>query len=258
MSYEHLRIEDVDGVRILTMDRPERLNALNRRLGSELADAFRAADEDSAVGCVVLTGAGDKAFSAGGDIHEQRELDDTETPESRDAHRTAAARERFAIGTTRTPTIGMINGLAFGGAAALAASLDIRLGCEHARFRFLAVTYGRVNGTWTLPNQIGLPKAKELLFTGREVAAVEAAAIGLLDHLVPCADLRSATLDLATTIAANDRAAVRTVKALLLDGVGASVEAQWSNEVAQAGATPPTAAAEAFARFFDRPRDEAT
>lgn len=256
MDYAHLRIEDVDGVRILTMDRPERLNALNRRLATELSDAVQQAEADDAVGCVVITGTGDRAFSAGGDIHEQRALDGTESPEATAEHRASAAAERYAIGTCAKPTVGMINGLAYGGAAALAASLDLRVGCEHARFRFLAVTYGRINGTWTLPNQIGWPRAKELLFTGREVAAEEAAAIGLMNRLVPCAELRAATLELAGSIAANDHAAVQGVKALIQQQPGVSLEQQWANEVEYAMSTvPPRTATETFASVLERPQD---
>ena len=81
----------------------------------------------------------------------------------------------------------MMNGLAYGGAAVLASSLDMRIGCEHASFRFLAAAYGRINSTWTLPNQVGWPIAKELLFSARVVEAEEAHRIGLLNHLVPCA-----------------------------------------------------------------------
>ena len=79
----------------------------------------------------------------------------------------------------------MMNGLAFGGAAVLASSLDMRIGCEHTKFRFLAAAYGRINSTWTLPNQVGWPIAKELLFSARVVEAEEAYRIGLLNHLVP-------------------------------------------------------------------------
>ena len=79
----------------------------------------------------------------------------------------------------------MMNGLAFGGAAVLASSLDMRIGCEDAKFRFLAAAYGRINSTWTLPNQVGWPIAKELLFSARVVEADEAWRIGLLNHLVP-------------------------------------------------------------------------
>jgi enoyl-CoA hydratase/carnithine racemase len=106
----------------------------------------------------------------------------------------------------------------------------MRVGCEHASFRFLAAAYGRINSTWTLPNQVGWPVAKELLFSGRVVEAEEAYRIGLLNHLVPCAQLRDKTLGLATMIAGNRREAVMGVKALLLQDLGADLEAQWSNE----------------------------
>ena len=124
----------------------------------------------------------------------------------------------------------MINGLAYGGAAVLASSLDMRVGCEHASFRFLAAAYGRINSTWTLPNQVGWPIAKELLFSGRIVEAEEAHRIGLLNHLVPCAELRAKTMWLATMIAKNRREAVMGVKALLLQDMGATLEEQWANE----------------------------
>ena len=114
----------------------------------------------------------------------------------------------------------MINGLAYGGAGVLASSLDMRVGCEHASFRFLAAAYGRINSTWTLPNQVGWPIAKELLFSGRVVEAEEAHRIGLLNHLVPCAQLRDKTMWLATMIAKNRREAVMGVKALLLEDLG--------------------------------------
>lgn len=230
MTYEHLLVEEVDGVAILTLNRPASLNALNRRLSAELHDAVRGLEGRPEIGCIVVTGAGEKAFSAGGDIHEQRETDRSETEAESTAHRVTAARDRFEIAACTKPTIGMINGLAYGGAAVLAASFDMRLGCEHARFRFLAALYGRINGTWTLPNQVGWPVAKELLFSGREVEAEEAGRIGLLNHVVPCADLRARTLELAASIAANNRDSVMGVKRLILEHVGRSFEEQWAAE----------------------------
>jgi enoyl-CoA hydratase/carnithine racemase len=124
----------------------------------------------------------------------------------------------------------MMNGLAYGGAAVLASSLDMRIGCEHSRFRFLAAAYGRINSTWTLPNQVGWPIAKELLFSARVVEAEEAYRIGLLNHLVPCAQLREKTMELATMIANNRRDAVMGVKALLLKHMGHNLEEQWATE----------------------------
>ena len=223
-------VEKTQGVAIVTMNRPEQLNAMNAQLGTELREAVTRMSADDDVGCIVITGAGDRAFSAGGDIHEQREDDRRYTQTELDARNAIRARGSYEISACPKPTIGMMNGLAYGGAAVLASSLDMRIGCEHASFRFLAAAYGRINSTWTLPNQVGWPVAKELLFSARVVAAEEAHRIGLLNHLVPCAELRDKTMWLATMIAKNRREAVMGVKALLLRDMGCDLEEQWANE----------------------------
>jgi enoyl-CoA hydratase len=230
MGYEHILVEQADGVAILTMNRPESLNAMNQQLSAELHDAVVQASADPAVGCIVITGAGNKAFSAGGDIHEQRENDKRYTQAELDAMTAVSRRGSYEISASATPTIGMMNGLAYGGAAVLASSLDMRIGCEHSKFRFLAAAYGRINSTWTLANQVGWPIAKELLFSARTVEAEEAHRIGLLNHLVPCAELRAKTLELGKMIASNKREAVRGVKALLLEQHGKTLEEQWALE----------------------------
>jgi enoyl-CoA hydratase/carnithine racemase len=230
MAYEHILVERESGVAIVTLNRPEQLNAMNRRLSAELHEAVKAAEADPDIGCIVITGAGDRAFSAGGDIHEQREDDRRYTQEELDALGAPRSRGSYEISACAKPTIGMMNGLAYGGAAVLASSLDMRIGCEHCRFRFLAAAYGRINSTWTLPNQVGWPVAKELLFSARVVEAEEAYRIGLLNHLVPCAELRKRTMDLASMIAGNRREAVMGVKALLLQHMGQGLEAQWAAE----------------------------
>ncbi|HET9492357.1 MAG TPA: enoyl-CoA hydratase/isomerase family protein [Methylomirabilota bacterium] len=227
---DYVLVEKSQGVAILTMNRPEQLNAMNARLSAELHDAVSQMADDDEVGCVVITGAGDRAFSAGGDIHEQREDDRKYTQAELDARTAVRARHSYEIGACPKPTIGMMNGLAYGGAAVLASSLDMRVGCEHASFRFLAAAYGRINATWTLPNQVGWPIAKELLFSGRPVEADEAHRIGLLNHLVPCGQLRDKTMWLATMIAKNRRESVMGVKALLLRDMGRTLEEQWANE----------------------------
>jgi enoyl-CoA hydratase/carnithine racemase len=169
MAGECVLVEKSDGVAILTMNRPEQLNAMSHRLSSELHDAVTRMSADDEVGCIVITGAGNRAFSAGGDIHEQREDDRRYTQAELDDRNAVRARGSYEISACPKPTIGMINGLAYGGAGVLASSLDMRVGCEHASFRFLAAAYGRINSTWTLPNQVGWPVAKELLFSGRVV-----------------------------------------------------------------------------------------
>jgi enoyl-CoA hydratase/carnithine racemase len=227
---DYVLVEKTNGVAILTMNRPEQLNAMNRQLSDELHDAVLRACDDDEVGCIVITGAGHRAFSAGGDIHEQRENDRKHTQAELDAMTEVRMRGSFEISACPKPTIGMINGLAYGGAGVLSSSLDMRVGCEHASFRFLAAAYGRINSTWTLPNQVGWPIAKELLFSARVVEAEEAYRIGLLNHLVPCAELRAKTLWLGELIAKNRRDAVMGVKALMLQDLGQNLEEQWQNE----------------------------
>jgi enoyl-CoA hydratase/carnithine racemase len=226
MQYECILAEQEDGVAILTLNRPDKLNAMNRRLSAELHDAVKKAEADDAIGCIVITGAG-RAFSAGGDIHEQREDDVRYTQEELEARR---GRSSFEIGACLKPTIGMMNGLAYGGAGVLASSLDMRVGCENSKFRFLAAAYGRINSTWTLPNQVGWPIAKELLFTARVVEAEEAYRIGLLNHLVPSDQLRAKTMELARMIAGNNRAAITGIKQLMIEHMGKDLEQQYEQE----------------------------
>src|SRR3954449_6124256 len=207
MTYKHILVDVEDGVAILTLNRPESLNAMNRKLSTELHDAVKKMEADEAVGCIVITGAGERAFSAGGDIKEQLATDARYSDEEQDAMRDP--RRSYDIGACSKPTIGMMNGLAYGGAAVLASSLDMRVGCEGSRFRFLAAAYGRINSTWTLPNQVGWPMAKELLFTARIVEAEEAWRIGLLNHLVPREQLRTKTMELGRMIAGNNLGAIK-------------------------------------------------
>ncbi len=250
MSYEHILCDIEDGVGILTLNRPEKLNAMNRKLGSELHDALKKLEANDGIGCIVLTGSG-RAFSAGGDIHEQLEDDKRHNDDELDRMR--ERRHYLDISISTKPTIGMMNGLAYGGAAVLASSLDMRIGCDATKFRFLAAAYGRINSTWTLPNQVGWPIAKELLFSARIVEAEEAYRIGLLNHLVPKDQLRAKTMELAKTIAGNNRAAVMGIKQLLLRQMTQDVEAQWDEERRYTtGVMRNAKAKEAFPEFIAR------
>jgi enoyl-CoA hydratase/carnithine racemase len=228
MAYEHILVEREDGVGILTLNRPEVLNAMNRKLGAELLDAVKTLESDDAIGCLVITGAGDKAFSAGGDIKEQVKDDERYSREELD--RMGNPRRALEISACAKPIVGMMNGLAYGGGAVLASSLDIRVGCESSRFRFLAAAYGRINATWSLGSQVGWPQAKELLFTARIVEAEEAYRIGLLNHLVSMPQLRAKTMEIAKMIASNHGGAVKGVKALLLEQQGENLAERWAAE----------------------------
>ena len=226
MGYEHILTERHDGAALITLNRPEKLNALSFGLMQELDDALTQLEHDDAVKAVVLTGAGDKAFSAGADIHEMVGLGADALAE-RQAFRNRAT---WHIATFAKPIIGAMNGLAYGGAALLSSTLDLRIGCERTKFRFLAASYGRVNSTWSLPVLVGLPKAKELLYTGRDVLADEAERIGLLNQVVPAARVRDTALEIAAAIAKNDARMVQGIKRLLHEDIGMPWRERYDNE----------------------------
>ncbi len=250
MTYEHLLLDIKDHVGIIKLNRPEVLNAMNRNLFGEIDAAISQLEGDDDVHAIILTGSGDRAFSAGADIHEMAEQARSDNPLPPDPRRSEYS---WHIASTTKPTIGALNGLAFGGGAVLASSLDIRVGCERTRFRFLAVQYGRVNSTWSLPQQVGWPIAKELLFTARVVEAEEAHRIGLLNHLVPSDQLLDKAMEIAGLIAANDPRMVQGVKELLIQDIGDPWRGHFENEMAaQAGKLAPTPVLEGFKPFLDR------
>jgi enoyl-CoA hydratase/carnithine racemase len=216
MAYDYILTERLDGAAIITLNRPEKLNALSFLLMSELDDALSDYEADDGIKAVILTGAGDRAFSAGADIHEMAGLSSEELAERSETR----GRISWHIANYAKPLIGAINGLAYGGAALLSSSLDLRIGCEKTQFRFLAASYGRVNSTWSLPALVGVPKAKELLYTGRIIAAEEAERVGLLNQVVPSAKLREAAIEMAQLVAKNDARMVQGIKRLLHEGMG--------------------------------------
>jgi 2-(1,2-epoxy-1,2-dihydrophenyl)acetyl-CoA isomerase len=216
MAYEFILTERCGEVALITLNRPEKLNALSFGLARELDQVLTEYEQDEAIKAVILTGAGERAFSAGADIHEMAGLSSEELAQ-RQAFRSEAT---WHIASFAKPLIGAINGLAYGGAALLSSSLDLRIGCERTQFRFLAASYGRVNSTWSLPLLVGLPKAKELLYTGRVVDAEEALRIGLLNQVVPAARLIETAVEIGQMIAKNDARMVQGIKRLLHDEIG--------------------------------------
>ena len=248
MSYEDIVVTKDEGVGVIRLNRPKVLNALSKRLYREVDTAISDMETDADVKAVIFTGTGERAFSAGADIHEQ--VRDAEDPPAPDPNRAEYA---WHVASCAKPTIGALNGLSYGGGAVMASSFDIRVGCERSRFRFLAASYGRVNSTWTLPMQVGWPKAKELLFSARVVEAEEAYRIGLLNHLVSASDLMPKAMELANLIAANDARMVQGIKELMVDNVGEGWRWMHDNEAqAQRGKLSPTPVEEGFAEFIAR------
>ena len=253
MGYETLLVSKSNGVAVLTLNRPEVLNALNFQLVTELDQAIKEAEEDDDTRAIIITGAGERAFSAGGDIHEQRRDARELPPEEEQRRRNIRSQYSWHVAACRKPTIGALNGLAYGGGSVLASSVDMRVGCDRTRFRFLAAAYGRLNCTWTLPQQIGWPMAKELLFTGRVVEAEEAYRIGLLNHMVRGEQLMDRAREIATTIAQNNPDSVRGVKQLLVEDIGLGWQDMWERERAYLTAEmTPMGVEEAFKGFLER------
>jgi enoyl-CoA hydratase/carnithine racemase len=250
MAYENILVEKVDGgVGVITLNRPKVLNALSYGLVSELDEAVTAFEEDDDVRCVVITGSGEKAFSAGADIHEMAALDPADLAE-RQRRRAAYT---WHLATLKKPTIGAINGLAYGGAALLSSSLDLRVGCERSSFRFLAATYGRINSTWTLPYVVGWARAKELLYTARVVKADEALQMGLMNKLVPSGELLDAAVEMGRQIAANTPEMVQGIKQILLEDIGRGWGDMYDAERDALSTTlKPSPVAEGFKEFLSR------
>lgn len=249
MSYQNILTEHLDNVAIITLNRPEKLNALSYELVSELDQELSKIENDDNARVVILTGAGPRAFSAGGDIMQMVKS----TPEEM-AARTELRREmNWHLATFAKPIVGAINGLAYGAGAQLTSMLDLRIGCEHAEIQFLAAKYGRANSTWSLPLVVGLPKAKELLYTGRPVKAEEAERIGLLNQLVPCAELREAAIAMARQIGENDPRMVQGIKRLLNEDIGLGWRERFDAEQnARRGKLKPNSPREGFKNFLER------
>ncbi|MBQ11730.1 MAG: hypothetical protein CMJ45_09295 [Planctomyces sp.] len=249
MSYESIAIDQQDRVAIITLNRPEVLNALNLSLVTELDEAITQMEQDDGVGAIILTGAGERAFSAGADIHENREF----TDEDRAKVTALRADYTWHLATSSKPVIGAINGLCYGGGTVMATSLDFLIGCEKTSFRFLAVNYGQMNATWSLPTMVGWPRVKELLYSGREVFADEAYHMGLINHLVPSEQLIDKTVEVAAGIAKNRAEGVANIKQLLLEHTGLPLEEQFRNEVeGRTGRFAGLSVEDGFKDFLDR------
>jgi 2-(1,2-epoxy-1,2-dihydrophenyl)acetyl-CoA isomerase len=220
-----LLVEDRDGVRKLTLNRPDRKNSISPELRDEVLTAIEEARTDDDIRCLVITGAGD-AFCSGVDLGRSKVTGGAAAGEQR-APDLRAVREAMKRGMQRVitalwemdkPVIASVNGVAAGGGAQLALVCDLVVAAESARFieifvkRGLAVDSG---GGWLLPRLIGLAKAKELVFFGEPVSAPDALAIGLINRVVPDDSLTAATDEWASKLAAGPTRAIGGSKRLL-------------------------------------------
>jgi enoyl-CoA hydratase len=210
MSNDTLRIDRDGAVAILTIDRPEKRNALNGQVRAELIGALDRLRDDDAVRVLVVTGAGEKAFVAGADIGEFAER----TPLEQRA--TMTGRRVFdEIAAYPKPVIAMINGFCLGGGCELALACDVRVAADTAKLGQPEINLGIIpggGGTQRLPRVVGTGQAMRLVLSGELIEAAEALRIGLVDVVHPAAELREKTLDFARGMAARSPVALRMAK----------------------------------------------
>lgn len=213
MSFENLLIETGDGVTRLTVNRPKALNALNRATLAELDRALSDLPAETRV--LVITGGGEKSFIAGADITEMASMGATEASTfSAMGHRVLSRIEALPV-----PVIAEVNGYALGGGCELMLACDFAIASDNARLGQpevgLGVTPG-FGGTTRLVRRIGEARARQLLFTGEQISAQEAQAIGLVNQVVPAAGLRDRVNELAQKIVKNAPLAVAYAKRLAI------------------------------------------
>ena len=208
---DYVKIEREDGVAVLTVDRQEKLNALDRQVVEEIGQVLLELEAE-APRAIVVTGAGERSFIAGADIRAMSVMDPLEAKRfSEIGHAAMALLDRSPV-----PTIAAVNGFALGGGCEVAIACDIRIAAENALFGFPEVGLGilpGMGGTQRLPRLVGPAIAKELIFTGRRVGAEEALGMGLVNRVVPEGGALDAAKGLAAEIGANGPVAVRHAKA---------------------------------------------
>ena len=249
MSYETILVDRKNHITTVTLNRPDKLNALNLTMAAELHEALAIEDQDDDTRVIVITGAG-RGFCSGADL----------TPDSAAAPRASnapgLADATFEALQIEKPIIASINGVAVGGGCTMTLSCDIRIASENARFQLpftkLSIS-AELGSTYLLPRLIGYGRATEIVLTSRMIDAREAGEIGLVNSVVPADELAAATAEMAATLAALPPAAVRLNKKGIRLGMGSELESQRRyEELAAAKLGQSEDAAEARLAFAEK------
>jgi enoyl-CoA hydratase/carnithine racemase len=223
-------LERRGAIALLTLNRPHVLNALNTAMGLLLGELLDEIADDAAIRVVVLTGAGERAFCAGGDLKERQGM----TPEQWTRQHRVFERAHHRLRSLRKPVFAAVNGVAVGGGCEMAMSTDFLIAAEHARFGQPEVTRGIMpgaGGTQLLPRFLPRGLAFQLLMTGEMISAAEAHRWGLVNRVCPPGELMDAAMELAERIAANSPAAVQQAKRSARMGLELPLEAGIETEI---------------------------
>ena len=257
MDYKNLHVEIADHIGTIRLDRPEKLNAISPDLRKEMVHAAGALREDDDVRVVIVTGTG-RGFCSGVDLTTRGQAAaERETQNERMDEFGWVGRQALAFGGLDKPTIAAVNGVAAGAGMSLALSCDVRIGSELSRFKtvFLERSLSPDAGmTWFLPRIIGYARAAELVLSSRFVESDEAAAIGLLNQVVPHEELMQAARAKAAEIAFWPPMAARAAKRVLQRNLNATLEEGLRNEIVSIShaARAPHDVAESQASFAEK------
>lgn len=223
MEFKYIIYEKNEGVATITLNRPEALNAFSKEVVEEILHALEDVKTDEAVHVVVLTGAGEKAFSAGADIKTMAGMTALK------ARELSFMGEKLCVGleNLEKPVIAAINGYALGGGLEVAMSCDLRIASENAKMGQTEINIGLIpgwGGTQRLTRLVGMTKAKEMVFTGRIIDAKTAEQIGIVNMVVPTDKFRETVSQFAKDLASKAPVALKVAKALINKGSDIGLE----------------------------------
>jgi enoyl-CoA hydratase len=222
VTYKTLLYEKKDGIATVTLNRPDKLNALNSIVYGELYDVFAAIEDDPEVRTVILTGSGDRAFAAGSDVAEMQDMGPLEAQKFMATIRKASDR----IYSLTKPTIAVLHGYVLGGGNELAMCCDLRIASDKARFGQPEINLGLIpgaSGTQRLPRLIGAAKAKEMIFLGENIDAANALSLGLVNKVVPPEKLMEEAMSWATKLASKSSPVLAMAKMAINTGLDTDI-----------------------------------
>ncbi len=214
MDYTTILVSTKNNVLTITLNRPDVFNAVNEQMKKELLDAFRQAEKDPNARCIVLRGAGERAFCSGQDLKEYRDSKSSMKDMLEKQYNPIIKQMR----SMEKPIIGMINGVAAGAGFSFALACDMRIMSDKAKLIQAFVRIGLVADSgshWFLPRLVGTAKAFEYAATGKDIDAAEAKEVGLVNHVVPATELETVTYELAERLAKGATKAIGIIKRTL-------------------------------------------